>query len=169
MSESRPSPSGSAVARFALTADEYGEGMRVIMRRQPQLWMGPVVGAGVLVAGVVIAAPAAIFAGLALLSFGLWSFYMAPKARYRQNARLHLDQVHTFSGTGISVRAGQEQGQLGWGFYSRAVETKNVYVLLRTNKEGNFIPKRAFASDQEQGRFRDLVADHMPARWLGDA
>jgi hypothetical protein len=169
MSASKASPSGSAIARFALSPAEYAEGMRVIMRRQPQLWIGPVAGAIVLVAGVAIVAPVVIFAGLMVNGFSLWSFYMAPKVRYRQNARLHLDQVHTFSGTGISVRAGKEYGQLPWGFYRRAVETKNVYVLMRTNKEGNFIPKRAFASDQEQSRFRDLVADHMPARWLSEA
>ena len=165
MSESKASPSGSAVARFALTAAEYSEGMRVIMRRQPQLCMGPVAGAVVLVAGMVIAAPAAIFGGLTLLGFGLWTFYMAPKARWRQNSRLHHDQVHTFSGTGITVQAGKERGQLPWGFYRQAVETRNVYVLLRSSKEGNFIPKRAFASEQEQERFRTLVADHLPVRW----
>ena len=160
------SPSGSAVARFALTAAEYGEGMRVIMLRQPQLWIGPAAGAVVLLAGLTMVAPVVIFAGLMVTGFSVWSFYVAPKVRYRQNKRLHLDQVHTFSGTGISVRAGQEHGQLPWGFYRRAVETRNVYVLLRNNREGNFIPKRAFASKQEESRFRDLVADHMPSRWL---
>ena len=159
------SPSGSAVARFALTAAEYAEGMRVIMRRQPQLWVGPVGGAVILVAGLVIAAPVAIFAGLTLLSFGLWSFSMAPQARWRQRSRLHNDQVHTFSGTGITVQAGTERGQLPWGFYRQAVETKNLYVLLRSSKEGNFIPKRAFASEQEEERFRTLVSDHLPASW----
>jgi hypothetical protein len=139
--------------------------MRVIMRRQPQLWIGPVVGGVVLVAGLVMVAAVVIFAGLMVSSFALWSFAMAPKVRYRQNKRLHLDQTHTFSGTGISVRAGKEHGQLPWGFYQRAVETKSVYVLLRNNKEGNFIPKRAFASPQEEERFRTLVADHLPARW----
>lgn len=168
MSGPKASPPGSAVARFALTADEYAEGMRVIMRRQPQLWLGPAAGVVTLVAGVVIVAPVAIFAGLMLISFAGWSVAMAPKLRWRQNRRLHLEQVHTFSGTGISVRAGEEHGQLAWGFYAQAVETSNVYVLLRTPKEGNFIPKRAFASEQEESRFRALVADHMPVRWRSD-
>lgn len=165
VSGSKGSSSGSAVARFALSASEYAEGMRVIMRRQPQLWIGPAAGVVVLVAGFVIVVPVVIFAGLMLSSFALWSFYMAPKVRYRQKPRLHLDQVHTFSGAGISIRAGREHGELPWGFYRSAVETRNVYVLLRTNKEGNFIPKRSFASPQEESRFRALVAENLPARW----
>lgn len=161
------SPVGSVVVRFSLTGAEYAAGMRVIMRRQPSLWIGPGLGAVTLVAGVILGAPLVLFSGLMLSGFAVWSFYAAPAMTWRRTPRLQLEQVHTFSGTGISVRAGTERGQLPWGFYRQATETSRVYVFLRTSRQGNFVPKAAFASPEDETRFRALVAAHLTTSWGG--
>lgn len=159
------SPAGPVVARFRLTASEYGQGMRAIMRRQPTMWGAPVAGVATLAAGLALAEPMALVLGLVALGIAGASFYVAPALRWKQNLRMGAEQEHTFSGTGISVRAGKERGHLPWGFYSRATETRNVYVLLRNSKQGNFVPKKAFGSPEDEARFRVLVADHLRTRW----
>ncbi len=156
---------GPAVARFALTAAEYAEGMRAIMRRQPTMWLGPGLGAATLAVGLVLDEPVAMAWGLVLLAIAGASFYVAPVLRFKQGARLATDQEHTFSRTGITVRAGKERGHLPWGFYCRVTETRNVYVLLRNSRQGNFVPKRAFVSADDEARFRALVADHLRTSW----
>lgn len=156
---------GPAVARFALTAPEYAEGMRAIMRRQPTMWIGPVLGVATLAVGLALGEPVPLVWGLVLLAIAGAAFYVAPVLRWKQGARLANQQEHTFSGTGISVRAGKEHGHLPWGFYSRVTETRNLYVLLRNSRQGNFVPKRAFASADDEARFRVLVADHLRTSW----
>ncbi|MGH7536466.1 MAG: YcxB family protein, partial [Gemmatimonadales bacterium] len=117
------------------------------------------------VAGLGLGEPIAMAAGTVALAVSGASWYIAPGMRFKQTPRMHVDQVHTFSGTGISVLAGEERGNLPWGFYIRATETKNLYVLLRNAKQGNFVPKSAFPSDEDEDRFRDLVADHIRTNW----
>jgi hypothetical protein len=153
------------VVRFELTPWEYAEGMRVILRRQPTMWVAPVVASATIVAGVTSGAIIAMVWGAVVLALGIASFYLAPALRFRQNARLGLDQEHTFSGTGISVRAGKERGHLPWGFYIAVRETPHVYVLLRTAREANFIAKRGFGTPDDEERFRALAADHLQVSW----
>jgi len=161
------SPGGTVVVRFTLTPAQYAEGMRTIMIRQPTTWAGPALGVVLLVAGFGLGEVLPVAMALVFLTVGGVTYFLAPAMRFKGIARLSAPQVHTFSGTGISVRAGSQQGNLPWGFYQRAVERPGVYVLLRTAREGNFIPKEAFDSPGEEERFRVLVADHLPASWSG--
>lgn len=153
------------VVRFALTADEYGEGMRAIMARQLTTWVGPVLGLVAITVGATAGSIVSVGAGLVVLLVAASAVYIMPGVRYRQNARLRLDQEHTFTGTGVSVRAGKERGHLPWNFYTRATETRNVYVLMRTAKSGNFVPKKAFRSDDEEASFRALLAENLRTSW----
>lgn len=157
--------SGPVVARFRLTPGEYGEGMREIMRRQPSAWFGPVAGAGTFVAGVAMMQVVAIVAGVVLLLFAGAAWYYAPAKSWKHSTALHDDQEHTFTSTGVSVRAGKERGHLPWDFYRSARETKNVYVLFRSAKSGNFVPKSAFATSEEEGRFRAMLSEHLDTSW----
>jgi hypothetical protein len=154
-----------AVARFAMTAQEYAEGLRTIMRRQLTFWIGPVLGVATLTLGLVKDDTVARVWGSFVLAFAVGSFWMVPALRWRQSPRLMEEQEHTFSEGGIFVRAGQDKGQLPWSFYARAAETPRVYVLLRNSRQGNFVPKRGFVSPEAEASFRALAAAHLRASW----
>lgn len=154
-----------AVARFALTAEEYAEGLRVIMRRQPTFWVGPVLGVVVLVVGFSVGDTIARVWGCIVLALAGGSFWFVPALRWRQSPRLQEEQEHTFSEDGILVRAGKDKGQLPWSFYARAAETPNVYVLLRNGRQGNFVPKRGFVSPDAEANFRAVAAAHLRTNW----
>jgi len=154
-----------AVARFALTAPEYAEGLRTIMRRQPTFWVGPVLGVATLTLGLVKDDTVARVWGSVVLAIAGGSFWIVPVLRWRQSSRLAEEQEHTFSEAGIYVRAGQDKGQLPWSFYVRAAETPNVYVLLRNSRHGNFIPKRGFVSPEAEAGFRTLAAARLRTNW----
>ncbi len=154
-----------AVARFALTADEYAEGLRAIMRRQPTFWVGPVLGVATLALGVAKSDTVATVWGCIVLALAGGSFWIVPALRWRQSPRLADEQEHTFTEGGIFIRAGKERGQLPWSFYARAVETPHVYVLLRSSRQGNFVPKRGFVSPDAEAAFRELAAARARTSW----
>ena len=163
---SGPSPTPKpAVARFALNAQEYAEGLRTIMRKQPTFWVGPVLGVATLTLGLVKGDTLARVWGFVVLAIALGSFWIVPTLRWRQSPRLGEQQEHTFSEAGIYVRAGQDKGQLPWSFYVKAAETPHVYVLLRNGRQGNFIPKRGFVSPDAEAGFRALAAAHLRTNW----
>jgi hypothetical protein len=154
-----------AVARFALTADEYAEGLRAIMRRQPTFWVGPVLGVATLALGVVKDDTVAKVWGFIVLALASGSFWIVPALRWRQSPKLAEEQEHTFTEGGIFIRAGKERGQLPWDFYARAAELPHVYVLLRSSRQGNFVPKRGFISPDAEASFRALAATHLRTTW----
>ncbi len=158
-------PRAPAVARFALTPDEYAEGLRAIMRRQPTFWVGPVLGAATLALGVVKDDTVAKVWGFIVLALAGGSFWIVPALRWRQSPKLADEQEHTFTEGGIFIRAGKERGQLPWSFYAKAAETPHIYLLLRRTRQGNFIPKRAFLSADAEARFREIAAAQLRTSW----
>ena len=154
-----------AVARFALTAQEYAEGLRTIMRRQPTFWVGPVLGTVTLAVGFSVGDTIARVWGCVVLALAGGSFWVVPALRWRQSPRLAEEQEHTFTEGGIFVRAGKDKGQLPWSFYARVAETPHVYVLLRNSRQGNFVPKRGFVSPGAEASFRALAAAHLRTNW----
>ncbi|MGH8975988.1 MAG: YcxB family protein [Acidimicrobiia bacterium] len=154
-----------AVARFALTAEEYAEGLRAIMRRQPTFWVGPVLGVATLALGLAKGDTVARVWGVIVLALAGGSFLIVPKLRWRQSPKLADEQEHTFTDAGIFIRAGKERGQLPWSFYARAAETPHVYVLLRSSRQGNFVPKRGFVSTEAEAHFRELAAGQLRTSW----
>jgi hypothetical protein len=153
------------VARFALTAQEYAEGLRTIMRRQPTFWVGPVLGTVTLVVGFTVGDTIARVWGFVVLALAGGSFWVVPALRWRQSPRLAEEQEHTFTEGGIFVRAGKDKGQLPWNFYARVAETPRVYVLLRNSRQGNFVPKRGFVSPGAEASFRQIAAAHLRTTW----
>jgi hypothetical protein len=154
----------SVTIRFRITQDEYADGMRALMLGQLTFWVGPVLGAATLVAGVVTGDTVAKVWGTVVLALAAASFFIVPALRWKQSPQL-AEQKHTFSEDGILVRAAGNTGRLPWGFYRRARETARVYVLLRNRRQANFLPKRAFASPEEEERFRRMVAERLRTTW----
>ena len=154
-----------AVARFALTAEEYAEGLRSIMVRQPTFWIGPVLGAAMLILGIVKDDTLARVWGVIVLAVAGTSFSVVPRLRWRKTPRLADEQEHTFTDGGIFVRSGKDRGQLPWSFYAKVMETPHLYVLMRNNRQGNFIAKRGFLSPEAETSFRAHAADHLRTIW----
>jgi hypothetical protein len=56
--------------------------------------------------------------------------------------------------------------KLDWGSFCRVIETKDLFLLVYTSNKNcsQMIPKRAFASNDDEQAFRDLVAAKIPAK-----
>jgi len=151
-------PVKPVTVRFELTEREFAEGLGSITRRQPTFWLGPVMGAVTLSYGLTSGEGVAVVWGTVLLILAGVFLVLVPRLRWRQSSHLAVEQEHTFSEERIAVRAAGQQGELPWDFYVQVVETPRAYVLMRNRKQGNFIPRRAFSSPDDEERFRQLLA-----------
>ena len=156
-------PSDPISVRFALTREEYVHGMQTLMRRAPTFWIGPVFGALILLVGAYVRDTVSIVWGLVVLALAATSWRVVPGLRWKQAPLLAEHQEHRFTDDGVTVRLGGLENRFPWAFYSRVAETPWVYVLMRNPRQGNFIPKRAFASQEDESRFRRLLRDRLGA------
>lgn len=150
-------PPQPVTVRFELTERDFTDGLRTITRRQPTFWVGPLLGVATLSYGLAAGDSLARVWGTVLLLLTAASLALVPRLRWR-HGHVAGEQQHTFATDGITVRAAGQQGQLPWDFYEAVAETPRVYVLLRSRKQGNFIPRRAFESPDDEERFRSLLA-----------
>jgi YcxB-like protein len=93
-------------------------------------------------------------------------FFAGPKRRFRRDEKLRQDFEIEFSDEGILYSASDFASRMSWSFYSRAVETDAVYLLVRGTIQMTVIPKRVFTSAAQEASFRSLLARHLPPEGL---
>lgn len=93
-------------------------------------------------------------------------FFSGPKRRFRRDATLRQDFQIEFSDEAILYSAPDFVSRMNWSYYSRAVETDSVYILVRGTLQMTVIPKRAFNSAAQEASFRRLLARHLPPEGL---
>ncbi len=161
-----PQASGDkAIARFRITPDEYAEGMRKLIMGQITFWIGPVAAAFLLVVAIATGQVSLGIFGAVFVALAVLSLRVVPAKKYKQSPQLATEQTHTFSADGILIYAGGQSGTLPWEFYKTARETPRVYLLMKSPKQANFIPKRGFNSPEDEQRFRALAAERLKASW----
>jgi hypothetical protein len=151
-----------------LTPADVSAAARFVLVRRVPLW--------VLVISVVGFAALALAGGApwydALVVVGplgavlLWAAYVSPRRMLRSGRTTAAQHRWTIGDSEVRyVTFADDGGQLSegsarWEALHHVTETHGAFLLFRTPRVCNPIPKRCFASDADVERFRALAADH---------
>lgn len=148
---------------YELTKDEQRAAAFCHLFRNPRLYATPAVGAVSILLG--------LYAGLGLLVIaGLIDLLFVPVVILMTLRKLsalpgHVGpQTLAFSEWGVLVRSHRGEARVDWSAYSSAQETSRFYLLRTPSRSCVAIPKRAFASPLETGRFNSLLNRHTVCR-----
>jgi hypothetical protein len=87
--------------------------------------------------------------------------YWAAKSLYKNNANLWSPSHWSFSDELITLRTATGSAELSWVTFTRARETRELFLLYPQKNLAYPVPKRAFANEQEIAAFRELVRRHI--------
>jgi hypothetical protein len=93
-------------------------------------------------------------------------FFAGPRKRFLRDPKLRESFEVEFSDEGILYSAPDMVSRMNWSYYSRAIETDKVYVLVRGTMQMTVIPKRSFNSAAQEANFRRLLARHLQPEGL---
>jgi hypothetical protein len=101
--------------------------------------------------------------------FVIFAFFVQPSRIARQaakNEQLTSESTWDVSETGVQISSRFGSTHLDWEALNKLVTTREYYLLLfKANKNAfRFLPRRAFASPQEQDQFLELMAHYIPKR-----
>ena len=85
-----------------------------------------------------------------------------PRKRFLRDPKLRQDFEIEFSDEGILLGAPDVAARMTWNYYSRVVETKTLYVLIRGTMQMTAIPKKSFNTPAQEATFRRLLKRHLP-------
>jgi hypothetical protein len=91
-------------------------------------------------------------------------FGFAPGSAWRRNPVVQSAQRHTFDEDGADLSFAGRATRVDWAYFTRAVQGRQLYQLLRGNKFGLVVPRRAFRSRDDEQAFVALVNRRLPAR-----
>ena len=164
------------VVHFAATEDEVTKVLRFQVGRllRRPLWIAG--GILLMVAGVILLAarsnkPAggAILLGLGLL-YLLYITVVLDLMMRRAGRKALAKEPSTemvFSTDGVRLRTALRDNLTRWPAFSEVIQWQGYYLLrLGKLRVYAYVPKRAFASDEDERRFRELVLHHVDMRSL---
>jgi hypothetical protein len=108
--------------------------------------------------------------GVAMVATAVLSLMSARSTLKRQaekvcsnpdNESIFRERQYVFSDTGILVKDPMMQSTLQWAGIIRKVESQNYYILFLNGIQALIIPKRAFASNEQQDQFVRLLSQHL--------
>jgi hypothetical protein len=97
---------------------------------------------------------------LGLLMFA--AFFVIPPLNFRREPKFREDYSLTFSQDGIHFQTEHIDSELQWSLYSKALIDRNSYLLYYGTRQFTIIPKKAFHGIDEQFRFEQMLAQHIP-------
>lgn len=112
-----------------------------------------------------------LFVALVPALLVVWGYVAAalvsgPRKRFLHDPKLGQPYEIEFSEEGILYSAADMASRMSWNFYSRVVETKTVYVLVRGAMQITVVPKKSFTSAAQEASFRRLLKRHLPPEGL---
>lgn len=159
---------------FQYSEDEYLAANRLHFFSSPNIFLRLIIFGLLLVAGAVMLSLIITesFVFLASLAFVVLLegalFYNVlvtlPRKYFRGDAKFRDRYELTFSDEGIKVKTPQIDSKLAWSLYTKAIEGRDMYVLIYGNETRTMtaVPKRAFLNQDQENRFRELIARHIP-------
>ncbi len=152
---------------FTPTGKEYAAAVQAFAMRRPgnPFLTGLFTVIGLVGIGAAVARGGAGTAWVALgplLLLLLFLFLVRPWMIRRQvdkNERLRQPTSWELTEEEIRLRNPTAESRFDWGTFSRFIETKSFFLLVHS-ASGNlfhYVPKRAFATQEEETRFRDLL------------
>jgi hypothetical protein len=95
--------------------------------------------------------------GALLLCLIATATIIRPAIDFRREPGLHGEYRFEFSEDGIGFRTAHIDSKLEWNVYREVVENRQLFLLFHGRRAFSIIPKRAFASPEEESAFRDLL------------
>ncbi len=108
--------------------------------------------------GMVLVGVSAVFILVLIAAFGV-----VPVVVFRREAKFRDEYSLTFSAEGIHFRTVHIDSQLQWSMYNRALVDAHSFVLYYGARSFTVIPKRDFATADQQAAFERLIEMKIPA------
>jgi len=108
--------------------------------------------------GMVLVGVSAVFFLVLIAAFGV-----LPVVVFRREAKFRDEYSLTFSAEGIHFRTVHIDSQLQWSMYNRALVDAHSFVLYYGVRSFTVIPKRVFATGDQQAAFERLIEMKIPA------
>lgn len=103
--------------------------------------------------------------GVGFILFGfLELFNLLPAAvlrvliDFRMNPKFRDEYELTLTRENLHFHTASIDSTLGWDLYSGVLETKQVFILLISERMSSVIPKRAFSDDRQVQEARELLS-----------
>ena len=156
----------SITLKFKHNPREYASAIRIYFARTLHTKYDVIIALIALIAGVVYTS----FFGYTIITYlllGTSAFYLAmifmtyvvtPARWVRQRMDLMREITIAFSEEGIRYRAENIDSKLQWSLYKNVIETDRFYFLVYGKSQFSLIPKRVFASAEEERSFRELLS-----------
>jgi hypothetical protein len=104
--------------------------------------------------------------GLVLLAFNYVAHFVTPRRQYQLNPKFREPYKLDFSEGGIRFRSKGAYSRIEWGFYSKAWENEEFYLLFYGKDMFSVIPKRAFRDRLQEETFRAMLTGKLgPLTW----
>jgi hypothetical protein len=103
------------------------------------------------------------FIGVVLLLIWSLLFFVVPRQRFRRDPKFRDEYSLQFSDDGIQFKTAQIDALVQWSLYSKVVESERFYILVYGENMISVIPRRAFASAQQEAAFDELLKRKLPA------
>jgi hypothetical protein len=158
--------------RFKYTEEEYVAAMRLYMARSPGLIIRMAIaflysigciGLFVWLDFASDLIPLFIFAACFPFLMAFLLFFVVPRQRFRSDPKFRDEYFLQFSDDGIQFKTAQIDALLQWSLYNKVLENERFFVLVYGKNMISVIPKRAFADQQQEAAFSEMLKRHLPA------
>ena len=159
---------------YQYTEAEYLTASRLLFFSKPNILLR------LILFGVLLLIGAVMFSALAIDFIPLWTmvlfvalfegmlFYNVlikmPRTYFRGDGKFRDKYEITFTDEYIRVKTSQIDSKLAWSLYTKVLEGSDMYLLIYGTdlRMMTAVPKRAFASKDQEYKFRELVSRHIP-------
>jgi hypothetical protein len=113
--------------------------------------------------GFFIPGVVALIAALGAIAWALIYIYVTQPRKAAQefdrHERLRAEKTCRFDEDGITIKTPFSDDRLKWTIYQKVVDIEGHYLLILANDRQRFfsVPKRAFASNEQEAMFRSLA------------
>ncbi len=151
---------------FFLKWEEYFAAQEFFRRSRGGLSSESVFGLSLFLLGLLLVfIEGAGWVAICAIVLGLVVIFSAPLVR-RLTSKIHWDREPLFqtrhrvaaSDEGVYFQMGEIESNLDWRYYQRLLESPTGFLLVYGGDSFNYLPKSAFADDEQIDRFRALAA-----------
>lgn len=90
-------------------------------------------------------------------------YFVVPRQRFRGDPKFADEYLLQFSEDGIHFKTAQIDSILQWSLYNKVLENERFYILVYGKNMISVIPRRAFASADQETAFAQMLRRNIPA------
>ncbi len=146
---------------FSLTAAEYVNLMGYLINWRRYAWIIGIAMLFMVGQLFVIGVQALAYLGMLLVFLLLLFFLIRRNIRkgFELSPQMQTPLTYHFHEAGFQIRSGEEENDYTWDMFGRAREVPNWFLLQQNGGVYNYVPKRAFSSENERAEFRKFLQE----------